>query len=46
MCSEIRDAADGIALYFDVGRVHLPYQRYEAVEFYYLDLVLGYDMSV
>jgi hypothetical protein len=41
VCSEICYAADGVALYFDVGRVHLPYQRNEAAQVYYLDLVLG-----
>jgi hypothetical protein len=30
MCSEICYAADGVALNFDVWRVHLPYKRYEA----------------
>lgn len=41
MCREICYAADGVALNFDIGRVHLPYQGYEAAQVYYLDLVLG-----
>jgi hypothetical protein len=42
MRREIRYAPNGVALYFDVGGVHLLDKRYEAPKFDNLDLVFGW----
>lgn len=42
MCSQIRDASDGVALHLDIGRVHLLDQGRQSTESDYGDFVLSY----
>lgn len=43
MSSQVCDATDGVALHFDIGRVHLSDQRLKATKLNDKDLVVCYE---
>ena len=44
MCRQVRDAAHGVALNFDIGGHHLPYQGRETTKQNDGNFVLGYHL--